>query len=53
VYGTRHPLFAPNYVSPLTAATPEKREQKILKLEAAAMLNAADAKKRSPLPSSI
>ena len=50
VYGTRHPLFAPNYVSPLVAATPEKREHKVLKQEAAAMLNAADAKRRCTLP---
>ena len=49
MYGTRHPLFAPNYVSPLVAATPEKREHKVLKQEAAAMLNAADAKRRCTL----
>lgn len=46
VYGTRHPLFAPNYVSPLVAATPERREHKVLKQEAAAMLTAADIKRR-------
>lgn len=44
--GTRHPLFAPNYVSPLVAATPERRENRVLKQEAAAMLTAADIKRR-------
>ena len=49
--GTRHPLFAPNYVSPLVAATPERRENRVLKQEAAAMLTAADIKRRYLHPS--